>query len=106
MTPEAEAVIRELGDHALAVTIAEIADETGLPRRKVEEAIEELRLAGEPIVACGRGGVALTADPAELEAYLGQRRHRAASIHRGTLALRTTLRRIQAPQGTLWRTRS
>ena len=85
----------------MAVTIDEIRSYTGLSRRAVEAEIEDLRLAGEPIVA-GPDGISLTSNPGELARYLEQRRHRAAAIHRGTMALRSTLREMQAPALTLW----
>jgi biotin operon repressor len=78
-----------------AVTIDDVHAHTGLSRRAVEAELEDLRLEGHPIVA-GATGVRLTQDPRELAAYLEGRRRRAAAIHRGTMALRSTLRRLQA----------
>lgn len=82
-------------------TIGGLAWGLNEPRRAVEEAIESLRLQGEPIVA-GNDGVKLTRDAGELATYLEGRRRRAAQIHRGTMAMRTTLRTMQAPTLTLW----
>lgn len=63
-------------------------------RREVEEAVESLRLKGEPIIG-GTDGLRITEDPDELAAYLEARRRRAAQIHRGTMRLRSTLRRMR-----------
>lgn len=75
-------------------TLDEIARQLSIPRREVEQLIEGWRLAGKPIVA-GSRGVKWTDDPTELAAYLEARRRRTAHIHRGTLRLRTTLRRMR-----------
>ena len=83
-------------------TIDELRSHLDMTRREVEEAIQAARLAGVPIIDRGRSGVALTSDPDELAAYLEKRRRRMATVHRGTLALRSTLRRMTAPTPTLW----
>lgn len=101
MTPLEHPILRCLRSHPEPVTIDEIRLHTGLSRRAVEAELEDLRLAGDPIVA-GPDGIRLTRDPGELARYLEQRRHRAAAIHRGTMALRSTLRSMQAPALTLW----
>jgi hypothetical protein len=75
-------------------TIAAVAHMAGLSRRDTEAAVEALRLAGEPIIG-GSGGLRLTADPAELAAYVDARRRRLASIYRGCRSLRRTTRRMQ-----------
>ena len=75
-------------------TIDELAKRMHGPRRAVENAIENLRLEGEPIVA-GNDGVRITDNPRELGEYVEARRRRAAEIHRGTMRLRSTLRRMQ-----------
>ena len=73
-----------------------------VPRREIEGAVEELRLRGEPIVG-GSEGLRLTEDPAVLADYLEARRRRTAHIHRGTMRLRTTLRRMRERADlTLW----
>ena len=82
-------------------TIDELARRMGCPRRTVENAIENLRLSGEPIIA-GNEGVRLTDNPRELGEYVEARRRRAAEIHRGTMRLRTTLRRMEQGDLTLW----
>lgn len=76
------------------LTIEEVRAFVRASRRDVEAAVEELRLAGEPIVG-GNDGLHLTDDPVELEHYLEARRRRAAQIHRGTMRLRTTLRHMR-----------
>lgn len=66
-------------------------------RRDVEEAVESLRLAGEPIVG-GNDGLRLTENPDELERYLNGRRRRMASIYLGSRSLRATLRHMREVQ--------
>lgn len=83
------------------LTLAEIAQRTGLPRRAVEEAIEALRLQGEPIIASAHG-VRLSSDAAEIRAYARGRRSRLASIAKGTRSLLRTARRLDAVQPTFW----
>lgn len=83
------------------ITLGEIARLPGMTRREAEAAVEELRLEGEPIVG-GNDGLRLTNDPDELAKYLEGRRRRAASIHRGTMSMRRTLRRMTAPTPSLW----
>lgn len=82
-------------------TIAEIAQRLGWSRRSVEEAIEDLRLAGEPIIA-GPQGVRISNDAAEIRAYARGRRHRLASIAKGTRSLLRTARRLDTVQPSLW----
>jgi biotin operon repressor len=92
------AVIRDAGP----VTIADLARNLGRSRRDIEAAVEELRLAGEPIVG-GSDGLRLTSDPDELAAYLEARRRRMASQYRGSRALRRTLRAMRERADlTLW----
>jgi biotin operon repressor len=82
-------------------TIDELSRRLRCPRRAVENAIENLRLSGEPIIA-GAEGVRLTDNPRELGEYVEARRRRAAEIHRGTMRLRSTLRRMEQGDLTLW----
>lgn len=82
-------------------TIAELSQRLGWPRRTVEEAIEDARLDGEPIIA-GKDGVRLSTDPDEIRAYARGRRHRLASIAKGTRSLLRTARRLDAVQPTFW----
>lgn len=99
MTPLEADVLRLL---RIETTIADLATLLEIPRRSVEETVENLRLRGEPIVA-GKSGLRLTEDPAELSAYVEARRRRLVTVYRGTRALRTTLRRMQERDAlTLW----
>lgn len=91
--------IRSMGP----VTIRDLATFCAVSRRDVEAAVEELRLAGEPIVA-DNDGLRLTNDYLELEAYIEARRRRIASIYMGNRALRTTARRMREREElTLWK---
>ena len=72
--------------------LAELLD---VDRRLIEEAVEELRLAGEPIVG-GNAGIRLTDNPIELRAYIAQRRGRAFAIAKGTRQLRHTANRMES----------
>lgn len=83
-------------------TIGELCSQLRKSRREVEEAVEFLRLRGEPIVA-GNDGLHLTEDPDELTAYVEARRRRMASIYLGSRALRRTLRYMRERADlTLW----
>lgn len=75
-------------------TIDELRLRLRWPRRAVENAIENLRLEGVPIVA-GSDGVRISTSVQELAEYVEARRRRAAEIHRGTLKLRNTLNRLR-----------
>jgi biotin operon repressor len=89
--------------HGRWQTIGDLAVVLRVPRRDVEAAVEALRLGGAPVIAGGEG-VKLTTNAAELEAYIQGRRLRTAAIHRGTMALRSTLRRMKyGSQEPLWR---
>jgi hypothetical protein len=72
----------------------------GVSRRDIEEAVETLRLDGEPIVA-GPYGLRLTDDPEELSAYVKGRRDRARSILRASRPLRATVDRLRQRDLTL-----
>lgn len=65
-----------------------------VPRRDIETGLEELRLAGEPILG-GPHGVRWTNDPDELARYVASRRRRELSVARGTRALMRTARRLR-----------
>lgn len=80
--------------HMAPATIADLALMIGCSRREVEEAVEALRLGGEPIVG-GNDGLRLTEDPDELARYVEARRRRAVSIYLGTRALRRTAARMR-----------
>jgi biotin operon repressor len=102
MTPEAR-VLATLSGHGRWQTLSDLATVLHLSRRDVEAAVGTLRLSGHPVVG-GNEGVKLTNDPLELDAYVSQRRYRTAAIHRGTMALRSTLRRMRyGAQEPLWR---
>jgi hypothetical protein len=78
----------------------------GGSRRVIEEAVETLRLRGEPIVG-GNDGLHLTDNPDELDRYVQARRRRAVSIYLGTRALRLTAKHMREAQDaeaglTLW----
>lgn len=90
---EADRVLAAL-QHGRWQTLSDLGIVLGIPRREVESAVEVLRLGGTPVIG-GNEGVKLTAEPRELEAYLAQRRYRTAAIHRGTMRLRSTLRRMK-----------
>jgi biotin operon repressor len=71
MTPTEALVVGNLRHGAC--TIESLARLCGVSRRDIEEAVETLRLDGEPIVA-GPYGLRLTDDPEELSAYVKGRR--------------------------------
>lgn len=99
MTPLERDVLRLL---RISTTIADLALLCAVPRRSVEEAVESLRLRGEPIVG-GNAGLWLTEDPDELAAYIEARRRRLVSIYAGNRALRRTLRHMrEARDLTFW----
>ena len=88
--------------HGRWQTLGDLAAILRVPRRDVEAAVEALRLHGAPVIAGGEG-VKLTTSDAELDHYIQGRRMRTAAIHRGTRALRSTLRRMRyGSQETLW----
>lgn len=100
MTTE-ERVLAALS-HRRWQTIGDLSVVLSVPRRDIEAAVEGLRLHGAPVIA-GGDGVKLTDSVTELDAYIAGRRMRTAAIHRGTMALRSTLRRMKhGSQTTLW----
>ena len=75
-----------------------------VPRRAVEQAIEDLRLAGQPIIG-GSAGVRLSDRPSEVREYAQQRRRRSHEISKGTRQLLHTANRMEGRgvgQRTLW----
>ena len=80
--------------HGRWQTIGDLAVVLRVPRRDVEAAVEGLRLGGAPVIAGGEG-VKLTDSATELEAYIQGRRYRTAAIHKGTMKLRDTARRMR-----------
>jgi len=99
-----EQVLARLADGRWRLLDA-LAASIGASRREAEEAIENLRLAGHPIVG-GNTGIKLTDDALELRAYAQSRRSRALQIARGTRALLHAANRLEghaAGQKTLWK---
>lgn len=95
MTPLEQQVIWML--RGAPYTLGALASHLRVPRRSVEEAVQSLRLKGEPIVG-GNDGLRLVTDPAELDAYIAARRRRGVSEYLGTRALRQTARRLKEAQ--------
>lgn len=79
-----------------------LAEQLHVPRRAIEDAIQQLRLDGHPVVG-GDNGVKLSTDSREVRAYAEDRRRRLVSISKGTRALLATARRMDGPQQALWR---
>lgn len=103
MTPEAERVLATLRRHPDGLTMDVLARWTSLGRRDVEAAVQEIRLAGEPIVT-GSFGVRLSDDPAEVAAAAEGLRRRLVTQYLGVRALRRTARTMQSADDlTLWR---
>jgi hypothetical protein len=88
---QVEGVIRRFGP----ITLRDIARMTHLSRRDCEQAVQELRLRGEPIIDDGTLGLRFTDDPDELASYLRSRRERARTILRAARPLRETERRLR-----------
>ena len=78
-------------------TIADLARWCIVPRRLIEEAVENLRLAGHPIIGDAHG-LHLAKDADELAAYIEARRRRLVTVYAGTRALRGALRRMRAAE--------
>lgn len=104
ITPQSILAILTSAEAGEFTTLDELRGRIGCTRREVEEAVQSLRLAGHPIVG-GNEGLRYTQDPTELAVYLESRRRRTAEVHRGTMKMRTTLRRMrEATDLTLWGT--
>jgi hypothetical protein len=88
---QVEGVIRRFGP----ITLRDIARMTHLSRRDCEQAVQELRLRGEPIIDDGTLGLRYTDDPEELASYLRSRRERARTILKASGPLRETERRLR-----------
>lgn len=73
-----------------------LARDLHVPRRAIEDAVETLRLEHHPIIG-GANGLRLSNSSREVRAYAEDRRRRLVSIARGTRALLTTARRMDAP---------
>jgi Mn-dependent DtxR family transcriptional regulator len=78
-----------------AVTIGQLAESLNVPRRQVEQAVEQLRRDGKGIIT-GSFGVYLSLDPRECERAAEALRRRAITILLGARALRRTARRMGA----------
>lgn len=83
-------------------TLASIALSLRLSRRDVEQAVQELRLAGEPLVSDSEG-IRYTTDPKEVAACAEALRRRLVSQYLTSRALRRTARRLEGiNQPSLW----
>jgi len=78
-------------------TIDHLRTWLNVPRRLVEEAVENLRLAGHPVIGDAHG-LHLARDSQELAAYIEARRRRLVTVYAGTRALRPTLARMRAEE--------
>lgn len=78
-----------------------LANALGTSRRSVEEAVESLRLSGQPIIG-GNEGIRLSDSSSEVRSYAQDRRRRLVSISKGTRALLHTARRMDGPQTKFW----
>lgn len=75
-------------------TISDLAGLLDVPRRAIEEAVEDLRLAGHPIVG-GGSGVKLTRNVNEIRDYVQSRRSRTLAVAKGTRAMLAAARRLE-----------
>lgn len=84
-------------------TLRSVALRAGLPRRRVEEAIEAIRKAGLVAVCSGPEGVWLARSLSEYEANIRKRRERAIGQLVTVRGERRLLRRLATPgQARLW----
>lgn len=90
---------------AQPATIGSVALRAGLPRRRVEEAIEAIRRDGIALVCSGPEGVWLARSTAEAEANIEARRRRVVSQTLTLRGERRLLRRLAQPM-TLWEGRA
>ena len=72
-------------------TLGELSESMGAPRRALEQASEELRRSGCPLISCSQG-LYLSTDQRELEAAAKSLQARAVTILLGSRALRRTAR--------------
>jgi biotin operon repressor len=82
------------------VTIADIARDLGLPRREVEQAIQSLRLQGNPI-ATGQDGVRLARTADELAESNRSLHHRLVQQYQTLRAQRRAEARLRAGESDL-----
>jgi hypothetical protein len=106
VTPLEKAILDHLTHYRGPVTMDRIHHWLGFPRRLIEEAVENLRLAGHPVIGDAHG-LHLARDSQELAEYIEARRRRLASIYQGNRALRRTLAGLRqqeagAAQTELW----
>jgi len=78
-----------------ARTIGKLADLTGMTRRRVEQALEELSCSGVHPLVAGAKGVYLTSHPNELDRYGDALLHRARSQYRRVRAVRRCARAMR-----------
>ena len=102
---DANAVLHML--HNASAKQADIAFALGIPIRKVQEGIVELRLAGHPIVTDG-DGVSLAQNADEVRACAESLRRRLVAQYQTLRALRRTAKRMAEEEArqdnlTLWR---
>jgi len=83
-----------------ARSISQIADSYGVSRREVEQALEDARRAGVPLVA-GARGVYIATDVRELIEYERRLRERVRSQMHGIRGVRKAIRAWDQPL-TLW----
>jgi hypothetical protein len=111
---DSDRVLRLLAN--ASATQEDIAKACHLPVRSVQAAIQELRLAGQPIITDPEGswrGMRLARDADEAMACAVALRRRLATQYLTYRALRGTARRmylaerkppeVEAPEGSLWR---
>lgn len=108
LSPDARKVLADLvADSSMRIgpsTLDELARLASLPRRAVEAAVNELALAGYPVVTATSGddrGVRLTDDPAEVRACADALGRRVSHQYRRVRALRRTAAALSQPK-TLW----
>jgi hypothetical protein len=80
-----------------AVTIAVLSERAALPRREVEAAIQQLRWAGYPVCASGKGVWCGTTE-AEIEREMAGLKSRALNILRSRKGLRKALDKLRRDQ--------
>ncbi len=86
-----------LNDYSEPIPIDRLSQVTGLPRRSVEAAVQELRLAGVPIVS-GDGGVRIAETAAEVEDCVKRLQARAVTQLSTVRALRRTSQRMRVAE--------
>ena len=93
--PLADKVLLELALRDRPITIGRLADWLLVPRREMEECLEQIAKGGQvALVADGRG-VRIASDPDEVDAYLRSLRHRMASMYQRIRSLRQVERRMR-----------